>query len=177
MTEEGHWSKEKIFENKVVGGSVPREYISSVERGVMDALTSGALAGYPVVGVKVTLIDGSYHPVDSSDLAFEQAGAMGVQEGLKKAHPVLLEPVMRLSVVTPESNMGSVQASLMSKRGMITDSHIHGQMRVIEANAPLAEMFGYSSEIRSITAGRGSYTMEPWNYERVPAQIAKKILM
>jgi len=177
LTEDGHWSRENEFENKTIGGSVPKEYIGSIERGVKDGLSSGALAGYPVVGIKVCLIDGSYHPVDSSDLAFEQAGSIAVVEGVRKAKPVLLEPVMRLQVVVPEMFFGVVQGSLMSKRGMITDCKIHGNMRVIDAKVPLAEMFGYSSEIRSITGGRGSFTMEPLSYEQVPEQIARLILV
>ena len=176
MTEDGHWCNEIEFENKAVGGVIPREYIGSVERGSRDALCNGVLAGYPLVGVRVTLIDGSYHPVDSSDLAFEQAAAIAIASGLNKAGSVLLEPVMKLQVVVPENNFGAVQGSLLSKRGLITDCHIHGSMRIIDAKVPLVEMFGYSSEIRSATAGRGTFTMEPFNYEKVPEQIAKKVL-
>ncbi|MHC4122396.1 MAG: elongation factor G [Planctomycetota bacterium] len=177
MTEDGHWSKDIEFENKVVGGMVPREYISSVEGGAKGALTSGALAGYPVVGVRVTLIDGSYHSVDSSELAFEQAASIAIAEVLKKAQPVLLEPVMRVQVVVPDSNFGAVQGNLLAKRGLITDTRVHGNMRIIDAKVPLAETFGFSSEIRSVTAGRGTFTMEPLSYEKVPEQIAKKILL
>lgn len=176
LTENGHWSGDIEFENKAVGGSVPKEYVSSVERGVRDSLGSGVLAGYPVVGIRVTLIDGSFHPVDSSDIAFEQAGAIAVQDAMKKAEPVLLEPVMRLQVVAPEGYFGVVQGNLLGKRGVITNSRMHGTMRVIDAKVPLVEMFGYSSELRSATAGRGTFTMEPSSYEKVPEQIAKKIL-
>ena len=135
-----------------------------------------AYRDYPVVGVKVTLIDGSYHQVDSSDLAFEQAAAMSIESGLKKAESVLLEPVMRLQIVVPEAYFGAVQGNLLAKRGVITATHLHGAMRVIDANVPLAEMFGYSSDIRSTTAGRGTFTMEPLSYEKVPEQVASKLI-
>jgi elongation factor G len=174
--EDGSYTKEIEFESKIVGGSVPKEYWKAVEHGAKEALSSGPLAGYPLVGVKVCLIDGSFHAVDSSELAFEQAGAIGVLAAIKKANPILLEPIMKLQVVVPESNFGSIQGNIISKRGMITDSRLHGAMRVIEAKVPLAEMFGYSSEIRSATAGRGTFVMEPLSYERVPAHIAEKIL-
>ena len=176
MTEDGHLSKEVEFEDKTIGGTVPRQYISSVERGVRDSLGNGVLAGYPVVGAKVTLLDGSFHPVDSSDLAFEQAASIAISEGLKNAKPVLLEPIMRVQVEVPESYFGVVQGNLLGKRGLITDARAHGPLRIIDANVPLVEMFGYSSEIRSATAGRGTFTMEPMNYEKVPEHIARKIL-
>jgi len=128
------------------------------------------------VGVKVTLMDGSFHSVDSSNLAFEQAAAMAIEKALKEAEPVLLEPVMRLQVVVPQANFGAVQGNLLAKRGLITNCRIHGNMQVIDAKAPLVEMFGYSSEIRSVTAGRGTFTMEPLSYEKVPDQIAKEII-
>ena len=177
LTEDGLPSSDIEFENKVVSNAVPREYIPSVERGARDALGTGVLSSYPVVGVKVTLIDGSFHSVDSSDLAFEQAAAIAVEKALNQAGPVLLEPVMRLQVVVPESSFGAVQSNLLGKRGMITDCQMHGNMRVIDAKVPLAEMFGYSSEIRSATAGRGTFTMEPFSYEKVPEQIAKTIIL
>ena len=176
MTEDGHWNKEIEFENNVVGGAVPKEYISSVERGARGALSSGELAGYPVVGCKICLIDGSSHAVDSSDLAFEQAAAMAIGKLLKNAGMILLEPVMRVQIIVPESNFGAIQGNLLAKRGVITDTRIHGNMHIIDAKVPLIEMFGYSSEIRSATAGRGSFTMEPLNYEKVPEQVAKDIL-
>ncbi len=177
LNEAGHWQKEIEFVDDTIGGSIPREYIPAVEAGAKDALTSGVLAGYPVIGVKVTLVDGSYHTVDSSDLAFEQAAAIGVKKAIQEAGPVLLEPIMRLEVEVPESYFGVVQGGLLSKRGFITDSRIHGNIRIIDAKVPLAEMFGYSSELRSVTAGRGTFTMEPLNYEQVPEYIAKKILV
>lgn len=177
LTEDGHWDSKVEFVDATTGGSVPREYISSVERGVRDALCCGFLAGYPVVGAKVTLTDGSFHPVDSSDLAFEQAGAIGISEILKKASSILLEPVMKLQVIVPELHFGAVQGNLLGKRGVITDTHPHGTVRIIDAKVPLVEMFGYSSELRSATAGRGTFTMEPLCYEKVPEQRAKKVLL
>jgi elongation factor G len=176
LTEDGLTSREVEFENKIVSNAVPREYIPAVERGAKDALGTGVLASYPVVGVKVTLIDGSFHSVDSSDLAFEQAAAIAVGKALGQAGPVLLEPVMRLQVVVPEASFGAVQGNILGKRGMITDCHVHGNMRVIDAKVPMAEMFGYSSEIRSATAGRGTFTMEPLSYEKIPEQIAQQII-
>jgi len=177
LTEDGQWSQDMEFEARVASDKVPREYITAVQKGAKEALGSGVLAGYPVVGIRVMLIDGSFHSVDSSDLAFEQAAAIAVEKALKEAGPVLLEPVMRLQVVVPEANLGAVQSNLLGKRGLITDCRVHGNMRVIDAHVPLAEMFGYSSEIRSLTAGRGNFTMEPLTYEKVPAQIAQQIII
>jgi len=176
LTEDGHWSRNIEFYNEAPGDAVPREYISNVENGSKDALGSGVLSGYPIVGIKVKLIDGSFHSVDSSGLAFEQAAAIAVEKAVKEAEPVLLEPVMRLQVVVPQINFGAVQGNLLAKRGLITNCHVHGNMQVIEAKAPLVELFGYSSEIRSVTAGRGTFTMEPLSYEKVPEQIAKQII-
>ena len=139
-------------------------------------MTGGVLAGYPVVGVKITLIDGSYHTVDSSDLAFEQAASIGVKKAIQEAGPVLLEPIMRLEVEVPESNFGAVQGGLLGKRGFITDTRIHGNIRVIDVKVPLAEMFGYATELRTITSGRGSFTMQFEHYEPVPDNIAKEII-
>jgi elongation factor G len=177
LTENGHWSRDVEFESKIVSNAVPKEYVPAVGRGVKDAMGSGVLAGFPVVGVKVTLIDGSFHSVDSSDLAFEQAAKIAVEKACKEAAPILLEPVMRLQVIVPEANFGAVQGNLLGKRGLITDCRMHGNMRIIDAKVPLAEMFGYSSEIRSATAGRGTFTMEPLSYERVPEQVAKEIIL
>ena len=177
LTKDGHWSRDIEFESKVISGAVPREYIPAVERGARDALGGGVLAGFPIVGVRITLIDGSYHSVDSSELAFEQAGAIAVEKAVKNACPVLLEPIMRLQIVVPETYFGAVQGNLLGKRGLITDCNVHGNMRVIDAKVPLAEMFGYSSEIRSATAGRGTFTMEPLSYEKVPEQLAKQIIL
>ncbi|MCL5282901.1 MAG: elongation factor G [Planctomycetes bacterium] len=176
LDEEGHWRPRVEFAANVTSDKVPHEYITAVERGVKEATGNGVLGGYPVIGVEVTLVDGSYHPVDSSDLAFEQAAAIAFEKVLKEAGPVLLEPVMRVQAVVPDSAFGAVQADLLSKRGVILDCRVHGTMRVVDAKVPLVELFGYSSDIRSLTAGRGSFTMEPMTYERVPEQVAKGIL-
>lgn len=177
FTEDGHWSRENDFCSTAGGQDVPREYVPAVEHAVKDALNSGVLGGYPVVGARVTLVGGSFHPVDSSDIAFEQAATAAVEKALKGAGPVLLEPIMRLQLIVPEANFGVVQGGLLAKRGLITDCRVHGNMRVIDAKVPLAEMFGYSSEIRSATAGRGSFTMEPLSYERTPEQIVSQIIV
>jgi elongation factor G len=176
LTDDGHWSTDIEFKSMAPADAVPREYIPDVERGSLDALGCGVLGGYPVVGIKVTLIDGSFHSVDSSSLAFEQAASMAIEKAVKNAEPVLLEPIMRLQVIVPQSNFGAVQGNLLSKRGLITDCRIHGNMQVIDVKVPLVEMFGYSSEIRSVTAGRGTFTMEPLSYEKVPEQIAQQII-
>lgn len=174
--EDGHYARHNEFVNGIVGGTVPKEYIPAAESGVMEGLISGALAGYPVVGVKVTLLDGSYHAVDSSELAFEQAGVLAIREAMPKAGPVLLEPIMRVQAIVPEQYFGTIQGNLIAKRGIITDTRLHGTMRIIDAKVPLSEMFGYSSQIRGATAGRGSFTMEPLCYEKMPEQISEKIL-
>ncbi|MFC1652812.1 elongation factor G [Planctomycetota bacterium] len=177
LTEDGHWDRESAFEVKMAGNAIPKEYLSAIERGATEGLGCGTLAGYPVIGVKVTLLDGSHHAVDSSDIAFEQAAAIAVEKAMKEAGPVLLEPLMRVQAVVPEGNFGAVQANLLSRRATITDCKSHGEMRVIDANVPLVEMFGYSSQVRGLTAGRGSFTMEPLTYEKVPEQVAKDIIL
>jgi elongation factor G len=177
LTDDGHWAADTEFEAKVGSDVVPRQYVPAVERGARQALGSGALAGYPVVGAKVTLIGGSFHSVDSSDMAFEQAAAIAVEKSLKLAGPVLLEPIMRLQVEVPEPAFGAVQGSILAKRGLITDCRVHGNMQVIDAKVPLVEMFGYSSEIRSLTGGRGTFTMEPLSYEKVPNEIAGQLIV
>lgn len=176
LAEDGHYESGIEFSASVSPDKVPKEYVASVERGVKEAVGSGILAGYPVVGLRVTLVGGSFHSVDSSDLAFEQAASMALEKGIRDAGPVLLEPVMRVQAVVPESAFGAVQADLLAKRGVIADCRVHGGMRIVDATVPLVELFGYSSDIRSLTAGRGNFTMEPLSYERVPEQIAKDIL-
>lgn len=176
LDETGCYSRDIEVESAVVGGSIPKEYIEPTIRGIRDGLSSGALAGYPIVGAKVTILEGSYHAVDSSELAFEQAGALAVREAITKAAPILLEPIMKVQIVVPEANLGSVQGNLISRRATITDTHMHGGMRVIDSKVPLVEMFGYSGDIRSATGGRGSFSMEPLSYEKVPEQISEKIL-
>jgi elongation factor G len=176
LDEDGHSVPRVEFLATAPGDKVPHEYANAVGRGVKEASGNGVLGGYPVVGVRATLVDGSYHPVDSSDLAFEQAASIAFEKALKEAGPVLLEPVMRVQAVVPESAFGAVQGDLLAKRGVIQDCRVHGNTRVIDAQVPLVELFGYSSDIRSLTAGRGSFTMEPMAYEPVPEQVAKAIL-
>jgi elongation factor G len=177
FAEDGHWESRIDFSADVPGDQVPAEFIGAVGRGVREASGNGVLAGYPVIGVKATLVGGSYHSVDSSDLAFEQAGLFAFERALKEANPVLLEPVMRVQAVVPDSAFGAVQADLLARRGLITDCRVHGNMRVIDAKVPLVELFGYSSDIRSLTAGRGTFTMEPLAYEKVPEQVAKGVIL
>jgi elongation factor G len=165
-----------VFEDGTKGGVVPREYIPSVEQGCRDAASSGPLAGYPMLNLRATLIDGKYHPVDSSSLAFEQAGALAFREAAEKAKPVFLEPIMRLQVTIPEDYFGAVTGDLNSRRAEIKEMEQRGAYRVLQANVPLAEMFGYSTQLRSLTQGRGTSTMEPLKYAPVPAQTAEKIL-
>ncbi|MGE3856076.1 MAG: elongation factor G [Dehalococcoidia bacterium] len=164
-----------LFEDKTVGGSIPREYISSVRRGVESALASGQKAGYPVVDVYVAVVDGSYHDVDSSEMAFETAGSMGMRDGLQKAGSVLLEPVMKLEVTTPEDHFGDILGDLSSRRGLVQGSELRGNTRIIRALVPLAETFGYTTDIRSMTQGRAAFSMEFDHYERVPASVADEI--
>jgi translation elongation factor EF-G len=163
------------FENKVVGGSVPREYIGPIESGVKEAMESGVIAGYPVVDVKVTVYDGSYHDVDSSEMAFKIAGSMGFKEGAKKAGPVLLEPYMKVEVTIPEEYMGDIIGDLNSRRGRIEGMEAVSGSQVVRAFVPLSEMFGYATDMRSRTQGRGNYSMEVDHYEEVPKSIADGI--
>ncbi len=164
------------FVNKIVGGVIPKEYIPAVEKGVKEALESGIIAGYPVVDVKVILYDGSYHEVDSSELAFKIAGSMAVKEAVKKANPVLLEPIMSVEVVTPEEYMGDVIGDLNSRRGRIHIMERRGNAQVIRAFVPLSEMFGYATDLRSMTQGRANYTMQFSSYEEIPKNIAEEIV-
>ncbi|MDR0977652.1 MAG: elongation factor G [Endomicrobium sp.] len=164
------------FVNKIVGGVIPREYIPAIDKGIKEAMTAGTLAGYPVVDVKVTVTDGSFHEVDSSEMAFKIAGSMAFKDACKKANPVILEPIMKTEVIVPEEYMGDVIGDLNSRRGKISSMESKNKVQHIKANVPLAEMFGYSTSLRSLTQGRGNYSMEPSHYEEVPRQIADKIL-
>jgi elongation factor G len=164
------------FESAVTGGAVPREFIPAIERGVAEALEGGVLAGYPMADVKVTLLNGSYHEVDSSELSFKIAGSMALRAAAEKAQPVLLEPIMSLEVVMPEEYMGDVIADLSSRRGRIAGIQLRGTSQIIRARVPLKEMFGYATEMRSRTQGRGSFTMHFGRYEEVPASIAEEII-
>jgi elongation factor G len=165
------------FINKVVGGANPREYIPAIEQGCREASDNGILAGYPMVDVRVTVVHGSYHEVDSNEMAFKIAGSMGFKEAARKATPVIKEPIMRVEVVTPEQNMGDIIGDINSRRGRIENMEDgHGEMKVINAFVPLSEMFQYATTIRSMTQGRASYTMEPSHYEEVPRSIADEIV-
>ena len=164
-----------IFENKIVGGAVPREYISSIDAGIKEAMEAGILAGFPVVDVGVTLVDGSYHDVDSSEMAFKVAGSMAFKEASKRAKPVLLEPVMAVEVVTPEDYMGDVIGNINSRRGQIEGMEPRGNAQVIRARVPLAEMFGYATDVRTMSQGRATYTMQFLHYAEVPHSIAEKL--
>jgi elongation factor G len=165
-----------IFEDKITGGSVPKEYISSIEQGVREAMDAGVLAGYPMVDLKVTLIDGSYHDVDSSEMAFKIAGSMALREAVRRGDPVLLEPIMDVEVVTPEEYLGTVVGELSSRRGKVGGITQRAEARVVGASVPLAEMFGYSTVLRSMSQGRAVYTMQFSHYEEVPKQRADEIL-
>ena len=165
-----------IFEDKVVGGSIPREYISSVEAGIRESLDSGVIAGYPIIDVKVELIDGSYHDVDSSEMAFKIAGSMAIKNGIKKATPVLLEPVMDVEVVTPADYMGDIIGDLSARRGKVGGMTERAGARVIGASVPLGEMFGYSTTLRSLSQGRAVFTMQFAHYEEVPDSKASEIM-
>ncbi|HIF57086.1 MAG TPA: elongation factor G [Gemmatimonadetes bacterium] len=165
-----------VFEDKVVGGSVPREYISSVEAGIRESLDSGVIAGYPIIDVKVELIDGSYHDVDSSEIAFKIAGSLALKNGIKKATPVLLEPVMDVEVVTPADYLGDIIGDLSSRRGKVGGMTERAGARVIGASVPLGEMFGYSTTLRSLSQGRAVFTMQFAQYEEVPQSKATEIM-
>jgi len=164
------------FESKIVGGSVPREYFKPIEQGIRDALLGGVLAGFPVIDLKATLIDGSFHEVDSSEMAFKIAGSMAAKDGVNKADPAILEPVMKVEVVAPEEFMGDVIGNLNSKRGHMDGVDERGTSRVITAHVPLAEMFGYATELRSMTQGRATYSMEFSRYSEVPANLAAELI-
>jgi len=164
------------FVNKIVGGAIPKEYIGPVDAGIQEAMNSGVLGGYPVLDVKVTLVDGSYHEVDSSEMAFKIAGSMAFKDGCRKADPVLLEPIMKVEVTVPEEYMGDVMGDLNSRRGRIEGMEARNGVQIIRANVPLSEMFGYATVLRSRTQGRGTYSMQMSHYEEVPKSIQEKIV-
>jgi elongation factor G len=165
-----------VFEDKIVGGVIPREYIGPIEQGIKEALENGVLAGYPMVDVKVELVYGSYHDVDSSEMAFKIAGSMAFKEAAKKAQPVILEPMMNVEVVVPEAYMGDVLGDLSSRRGKIGGMTQRGEAQVIASTVPLSEMFGYSTKLRSMSQGRAVYSMEFAHYEEVPKSKAEEII-
>ena len=169
-------TEEMIFEEKVFGGSVPRNYFPAVEKGLLDSCEKGVLAGYPVVNLKATLLDGSYHPVDSSEMAFHIAGSMAFKDAMHKAGAVLLEPIMKVEVTTPEDYMGDVIGDLNSRRGRIEGMDDLGGGKIVRGFVPLAEMFGYSTDLRSKTQGRGNYSMFFEKYEPVPKSVQEKVI-
>jgi elongation factor G len=162
--------------NAIVGGVVPKEYIGAVDKGVKEQMENGVIAGYPVVDVKVTLYDGSYHDVDSSEIAFKVAGSMAFREGALKAKPVLLEPIMKVEVVTPDDYMGDVMGDLNRRRGLPQGMDDSPSGKVIRAEVPLAEMFGYATDLRSMSQGRATYSMEFDKYNEVPQNVADTVL-
>jgi elongation factor G len=164
------------FVNKIKGGVIPGEFIGPAEQGMREALLNGVKAGYPMVDVKVELVDGSYHDVDSSEMAFKIAGSMAIQEGARKASPVLLEPVMSVEVVTPEDFLGDVIGDLSRRRGKVQGQDQRGNALAVQAHVPLGEMFGYATDLRSSTQGRATYTMQFEQYEEVPSNIAEEIV-
>ncbi|MBQ8447609.1 MAG: elongation factor G, partial [Clostridia bacterium] len=164
------------FVNKVTGGNIPKEYIPAVDAGIQGAMQTGVLAGYNVVDVKVTLNDGSYHEVDSSEMAFKIAGSMAFKNAMRRANPVILEPVMKVVVITPDDYMGDVMGDINSRRGQIQSMEPVAGAQQITAIVPLANMFGYATELRSRTQGRGQYSMEPSHFEQVPRSIADDII-
>ncbi|MCG3196311.1 MAG: Elongation factor G [bacterium] len=164
------------FENKIVGGAIPKEYIPAVEKGIIAAMQNGVLAGYPVVDIKAILVDGSFHAVDSSEMAFSIAGSMAFQEGFRRGKPVILEPVMEVEVVTPDQFLGDVVGNLNSRRGRIERMEARGTSQVVTALVPLAEMFGYATVMRSLTQGRATYSMQIAHYESVPAKVQEEII-
>ena len=164
------------FKNAVVGGSIPKEYIPAVDAGIQGAMKAGILAGYEVVDVKVELYDGSYHEVDSSEMAFKIAGSIAFKEALKQANAILMEPVMKVAVIVPDEYTGTVIGDLSSRRGQIQGQETRTGTVQVDALVPLSEMFGYTSDLRSNTQGRGQYTMEPHSYQEVPKSIAEKIM-
>lgn len=171
-TDEGHL----VFNDKIVGGSIPKEFIKPVEQGILEAMETGPLAGYPVSGIEVDLVDGSYHDVDSSEVAFKIAGSMAFQEACRSAHPALLEPVMAVEVVTPEDYMGDVIGDLTSRRGRVKSMEARSGAQVISCKVPLSEMFGYATDLRSVTQGRANYTMQFDNYEQAPQDVREEVV-
>jgi elongation factor G len=169
-------TKGNEFINEIVGGTIPKEYIKPVQKGVEEAETRGVIAGFPVLNVKVTLTDGSYHEVDSSEIAFKIAGSMAFQDAVKHAQPIILEPIMKVEVITPESSLGDVIGDLNAKRGNILEMSDRGNLKIVDAEVPLAEMFGYATQIRSMSQGQASYTMEFLKYQEVPRNVAEKII-
>jgi elongation factor G len=164
------------FVNRIVGGTIPREYIPAVQKGVKEAMEKGVLAGYPMVDIKVTLFDGSYHEVDSSEMAFKIAGSMGFKEGARRASPILLEPMMSIEIITPDEFTGQVVGDLTARRGKTSKVEYRGGTNVIAGEVPLANMFGYATDLRSLTQGRATFTLQFSHYTPVPASMSEEIL-
>ena len=164
-----------IFENKIVGGTIPKEFIAPIDAGIKEAMTSGILGGYPVVDLKVTLVDGSYHDVDSSEMAFKIAGSMAIKEAMRKASPVLLEPIMKVDITVPDEYMGDVMGDVSSRRGRIEGMTSVSGAQLISAFVPLSEMFGYATNLRSRSQGRGTFVMQISHFEPVPKTIAEAV--
>ena len=164
------------FVNKIVGGTIPREFIPAVEKGAFEQMQSGILGGFPLIDVKVTVYDGSFHDVDSSEIAFKVASSMALKDGALKANPVILEPIMKLEVVTPEEYMGDVVGDLNRRRGIVQGMNDIHAGKVLDGEVPLAEMFGYATDLRSATQGRATFTMEPLKYSEVPANVAEALI-
>jgi len=164
-----------VFENKTVGGNVPREYVPAVQQGAREAMQGGVVAGYPLVDVKVSLLDGQAHAVDSSEMAFKNAGSIGFKEAVRRANPVLLEPIMKIEVRCPEDFFGAVVGDINSRRGIVLGTEVMGGTQVVNALVPLAETFGYSTDLRSLSQGRANYSMEFHAYEEVPKSIAASL--
>ena len=165
-----------LFINEITGGVIPKEFIPSVEKGLRETITSGPLAGFPVVGVKVKLVFGSYHDVDSSEMAFKLAASMAFKQGFNKANPVLLEPIMKVEVVTPEEYVGDVMGDMSRRRGLLQGQDDTPSGKTIDAMVPLGEMFGYATTIRSLTQGRATFTMEFDHYAEAPNNIAEQVM-
>ena len=164
------------IESKIVGGVIPKEYIPAVVAGIQEAIATGVLAGYPMIDLKVQIVDGSYHEVDSSDLAFKMAGIFAFKDAVQKAAPILLEPIMEVEVTTPDEYQGDILGDLNRRRGRIVGIEAKSNMTIIRVHVPLAEMFGYATTVRSLSQGRASYTMEPYSFEPVPPNVAQQIL-
>lgn len=165
-----------VFEDQTVGGCIPKEYIQPINMGIQAAAKTGVLAGYEVVDFKVTVVDGSYHEVDSSEMAYKVAGSMAFKEGCQKANPVLLEPMMKVEVTVPDDYLGDVMGNISSRRGNLTGIDMRNGIQAIHAFIPLSEMFGYATDLRSRTQGRGNFTMQFDHYDEIPKNIAEKII-
>jgi elongation factor G len=165
-----------VFNDQIRGGAIPREFIKPVEQGIREAMETGPLAGYPVTGVEVDLYDGTFHEVDSSEVAFKIAGSMAYQDGAKRARPVIMEPVMEVEIVTPEEYMGDVIGDVNSRRGRVLEMESHANNQIISCMVPLSEMFGYATDLRSLTQGRANYSMQFATYEQAPKNVSEEIV-